>query len=174
METTRLLLRDRTRTAIAHMLTQTQEQQLEFFGFESITELEEKLDRIEKGLSNKKVDYKIFDLVEKKTQKVIGSGGFHNWIKEHSRSEIGYSIHEKYRNQGYMKEAMKKILEHGFTALGLNRIEALIEPENIISIRLIENYGFIREGILREHYKEGEVYEDSLLYSLLKSDFVER
>jgi len=84
---------------------------------------------------------------------VIGSCGFHNWIKNHERSEIGYEIHKQYQNQGYMSEAIKKVINYGFQEMNLNRIEALIDPMNENSIRIVTKNGFKQEGILRGHYK---------------------
>ena len=170
METQRLILRNRSREAIAEMLTQSPEQQLEFFGFETLEELEDKLIRVKKGLANTQVDYRIFDLLEKETKKVIGSCGFHNWIKGHCRAEIGYALHQPFRKKGYMREAIKETLAYGYRDMNLNRIEALIAPENTDSIRLVEEFGFIKEGVLRGHYKEEDNFEDSVLYSLLRSD----
>ena len=172
METPRLVLRNRNREAIAEMMTFSKEKQLEFFGFETLKELEEKLIRIKKGLANTHVDYCIFDLIEKNTKKVVGSCGFHKWVREHCRAEIGYALHEKFRRHGYMREAIYKILNHGFTTMNLNRVEALISPENSRSIKLIEDLGFLKEGTLKGHYKEGDVFEDSLLFALLKPDYI--
>lgn len=153
------------------MLTYPKEEQMLFFGFSTKDQLEYKLKRIKEGLSKENVDYQIFDLIDKKNNLVIGSCGFHKWIKEHSRSEIGYEIHKKYQNQGYMSEAIKEVINYGFTKMNLNRIEALIDPENESSIKIVENNGFKREGILRGHYKNGNEFEDSVMYALLKSDY---
>jgi len=170
MNTNRLFFRNRTRKLIYEMLTYSQDEQMLFFGFERKEQLEYKLKRIEKGLSNT-IDFCIFDLIEKKTNIVIGSCGFHNWIKNHARSEIGYEIHKQYQNQGYISEAINKVINYGFKEMNLNRIEALIDPMNEISIRIITKNGFKKEGLLREHYKNKNKFEDSIMYSLLKSEY---
>ena len=171
MKTNRLILRNRTRKLILEMLSFTIDQQMSFFGFETKKQLEYKLARIEKGLSNNNEDYLIFDLIEKKNNRVIGSCGFHKWVKDHNRSEIGYEIHSKYQNNGYMSEAIKEVINYGFNTMKLNRIEALVDPENENSIRVITKNDFIKEGILRDHFKNGDEFEDSIIYSLLKSDY---
>jgi ribosomal-protein-alanine N-acetyltransferase len=154
------------------MLTYSKEEQMLFFGFSTNNQLEYKLKRIQEGLSKENVDYQIFDLIEKKNKTVIGSCGFHKWNKEHSRSEIGYEIHKEYQNQGYMSEAIKEVINYGFKKMNLNRIEALIDPTNENSIRIVEKNGFKREGILRGHYKNGNEFEDSIMYALIKSDYI--
>ena len=170
MNTNRLILRNRTRKLIIEMLTYSQDQQMLFFGFETKEQLEYKLARIKKGLSNN-IDYRIFDLIEKKNNTVIGSCGFHKWVKDHSRSEIGYEIHSKYQNKGYMSEAIKEVINYGFNKMKLNRIEALVDPENENSIRILEKNSFLKEGVLRGHFKNGNEFEDSIVYSLLRSDY---
>ena len=107
MNNGRLLYRNRTRELITDLLTQSISDQMLFFGFDTQSQLAYKLERIRKGLSNEKVDYQIFDLIKKQSNVVIGSCGFHNWVKDHNRSEIGYEIFPKYQNQGFMTEAIR-------------------------------------------------------------------
>ena len=73
-----------------------------------------------------------------------------------------------------MLEAMKKVLQYGFQNMGLNRIEALIDPENIKSIQLIEKFNFNKEGVLRGHYQTDNGFEDSMIFSLLKNENAEK
>lgn len=113
-----------------------------------------------------------FQIVEKQSNTIIGNCGFHTWNPQHHRAELGYVINsDHFKNKGFMKEALVKIIEYGFQEISLNRIEALIDEKNIPSKRLLEYFGFTKEGVIREHYKVGETFEDSVLYSLLQSDF---
>ena len=54
----------------------------------------------------------------------------------------------------------------------MNRIIAMIDSNNISSIKLSEKLGFNRDGILREHYynKSKDEYINICVYSLIKSD----
>jgi [ribosomal protein S5]-alanine N-acetyltransferase len=70
-----------------------------------------------------------------------------------------------------MTEAMKAVLIHGFEQMKLNRVEAFASPLNTPSIRLIERYGFTKEGLLRQHYGHNGVAEDSAVYGLLASEY---
>ena len=67
-----------------------------------------------------------------------------------------------------MTEALKATLEFGFTQLNLHRIEALVADWNIPSVKLLQRYGFTKEGIMREDYCVNGKNEDSDCYSLLK------
>ncbi|GAA4461501.1 hypothetical protein GCM10023093_06270 [Nemorincola caseinilytica] len=57
-----------------------------------------------------------------------------------------------YRNKGYMTEAMQAVIAHGFGQMGLNRIEAFVGTRNEPSLRLMQHFGFTKEGLLRSHY----------------------
>jgi ribosomal-protein-alanine N-acetyltransferase len=112
-------------------------------------------------------------LFEKSTSLYVGNCGFHTWCPEHYRAEIGYDmIDDMHKNKGYMTEALCTIIAYGFNEMKLNRIEALIGPNNIPSLKLLQKFGFTKEGYLREHYcKNGEI-QDSIFYALLKSEYV--
>lgn len=113
-----------------------------------------------------------FKLVERESNKIIGNCGFHTWNPQHHRAEIGYALNsEDFKNKGYMKEALAKILEYGFQEMNLNRIEALIDENNTPSKKLLDYFGFTKEGVLRGHYLVNGTFEDSVQYSLLKSEY---
>ena len=103
--------------------------------------------------------------------KVIGTIGF-MWLQTDNRSaEIGYSLSRAYWNQGIMSEALKVVLEFGFTKLGLNRIEAQHEFDNPASGRVMLKAGMRHEGTLRQRvYNKGR-YADVELYAIVRSDF---
>ena len=50
------------------------------------------------------------------------------------------------------------------------RVEALLDPHNIASRRVIEKSGFRREGLLRSYLELDGHPTDALAYSLLHSD----
>jgi ribosomal-protein-alanine N-acetyltransferase len=116
-----------------------------------------------------------FLLVLKENDKPIGRCGFHNWYKDHRKAEVGYALyHEEDKRKGYMNEALTAILHYGFDTLNLNRIEACTSPTNIASQNLIKKHGFTQEGYLRQHYvREGEIH-DSLIFSLLRTEYFKK
>lgn len=113
-----------------------------------------------------------FQIVEKESSVIIGNCGFHTWNPQHHRAEIGYALNiDEFKNKGFMKEALEKIIEFGFEEMKLNRIEALIDENNIPSKKLLEHFGFNWEGVMRGHYLVNGIFEDSVLYSLLQSEY---
>lgn len=107
----------------------------------------------------------------KDSGKVIGSCGFLNRIPKHYRAEIGYEISKDYWGKGIASEALEAVVKYGYQHLQLERIEALIEPENVPSQRLVEKHGFIREGLLRHYEFARGKFDDLYMYSIIKEDF---
>lgn len=85
---------------------------------------------------------------------------------------MGYSLSRAYWNRGYMSEALRAVLDFGFTKLNLNRIEAQHECDNPASGHVMKNAGMRHEGTLRERiYNKGR-YADVELYAIVRRDFV--
>ncbi len=102
--------------------------------------------------------------------RVIGSCAFHNMVSEHCRTDIGFVLSKNYWGQGIAQEALKAAIKYGVEYMNLNRIEALIEPPNVASQKLVERLGFLREGLLRSYEYYCGKFDDLYMYSLLKSD----
>ena len=99
--------------------------------------------------------------------KLIGVIGHYRIQKEHYRAEIGYMILPEYNGKGIVTEAVREAVKYGFEVMKLHSIEAVIEPGNLASAKVLEKNGFIKEA----HLKENEFYDgrfiDSVIYSLL-------
>jgi [ribosomal protein S5]-alanine N-acetyltransferase len=63
--------------------------------------------------------------------------------------EIAWIFGRRYWGQGYATEAARACLDCGLTELGLDRILAIIFPENASSIRVAEKLGMVCDGIGR-------------------------
>lgn len=87
------------------------------------------------------------------------------------RAEIGYVLGAAHWGRGFMHEALRALLEHGFAAMDLNRIEADIDPRNEASARSLRRLGFAQEGYLRERWIVGGEVSDTALYGLLRQDW---
>jgi len=110
-------------------------------------------------------------IVYKENNKVIGTGGYHMWIKEHRKAEIGYAISARYWNKGIMTEALREIINFGFERMNLHRAEARVYVENTASERVMQKCGMKYEGILRESWFVKGIFQDIKMYSVLKSEF---
>jgi ribosomal-protein-alanine N-acetyltransferase len=73
---------------------------------------------------------------------------------------LGYGGVAEFAGQGYMTEAMRLVLREAFTRLGLHRLEANIQPENLPSIALAKRCGFELEGFSPRYLKIGGRWRD--------------
>ena len=99
---------------------------------------------------------------------IIGTIGYHRIEKEHYRAEIGYMLHPQYWNTGLMSEAIAKVINYGFNEMKLHSMEAIINPGNTISRKILQKFNFSKEAYFKENFFfEGKFY-DSEVYSLVK------
>ncbi|HXZ49917.1 MAG TPA: GNAT family N-acetyltransferase [Usitatibacter sp.] len=90
---------------------------------------------------------------------------------ESARAEIGYTLAREHWSRGYMAEALPALVGYAFGPLGLNRLEADIDPRNAASARVLERLGFSREGLLRERWIVAGEASDSAIYGLLRREW---
>lgn len=143
-----------------------------FYGHSKKEETEKEIKRFEKGISSFNRSFVHFFLVRLESNKTIGWCGYHTWYKDHYRAEIGYVMFdENEKRKGFMNKALTHVIRYGFETMKLHRIEAMAGVDNHASLRLLDQHGFTKEGHLREHYFRNDKPEDSLVFSLLKSEY---
>lgn len=172
LHTERLELKGIT-PALVHELaaTKSKEELINYFGFDEKGH-EHFMSMHDKGMETYSLSLFYFVIIIKERQLAIGDIGFHTWNAKHSRAELFYNIYDDTNKQkGYMSEALKEVIEFGFTELKLHRIAAMVANWNIPSVKLIKKNGFTFEGTLREDYVVNGVHEDSDCYSLLKNEW---
>ena len=91
--------------------------------------------------------------------------------RESRRAEIGYSMARTHWGNGYMHEALGALIDYAFGPLGLNRIEADIDPRNANSAKSLERLGFKAEGVLRERWIVAGEVSDTAYYGLLRDEW---
>jgi ribosomal-protein-alanine N-acetyltransferase len=99
---------------------------------------------------------------------VIGYLAYHHREPWFRRTELGYILARPYWRQGLMTEAVRAFLDFCFRDLDTHRVEAMIEPDNVGSIRLVERFGFRREGRLEDRLLVAGRYRTVLVYALLE------
>lgn len=109
-------------------------------------------------------------IVLKETDQLIGTCGFHAIEEEHWKAEIGYELHPDFWGKGIMTEVIQAAIQYGFNEIGLNRIEAFYDPENISSARVLEKNGFIYEGLLRKRFFEKGKFVDGAISAIINED----
>jgi [ribosomal protein S5]-alanine N-acetyltransferase len=86
-------------------------------------------------------------------------------------AKLGFAIRHSQWGHGYATDAARTLITFGFGELGLHRISAAAGPDNAASIAVIKRLGMTCEGRIRDHVHTNGAWRDSLLYSLLSSEW---
>ena len=104
-------------------------------------------------------------------EQFIGTCSLLNIDSHHRRCEIGYGLAPSHWGLGLASEAVAAILELAFRSMGIRRIQANVDPENLSSIKLLKRLGFRPEGTLREHLLTTLGPVDSSIFGLLDREW---
>ena len=94
----------------------------------------------------------------KSNQKIIGWGGLNvDPVEPGWGIEVAYFFHSDYWGKGLATELVRASIEHGFTNLKLEAINAYTHKDNIASTRVLEKCGFTflryEPKLDRNHFK---------------------
>jgi len=173
IETKRLLLRELNPALMKEIFTAySDEEIMHHMGIPTLEALETERNNFYQGMTTYRTSFKTFLMVDREGGKIIGRCGFHNWYAIHNRAELGYIMSDDTaRGKGFMKEAARAVIKHGFEQMGLYRVEAFVGPNNVPSLKLIKGCGFIEEGTLRLHFNRDGIREDSICFSMLRPEY---
>ncbi len=111
-------------------------------------------------------------IADRATDRLLGQCALFALERAHARCEVGYALSRAAQGQGMASEAVRCALTHAFDTLGMERIEADVDPRNAPSVRLLERLGFQREGLLRARWRVSGEVQDAYFYGLLRAEFV--
>ena len=127
------------------------------------------IDQIHQGFRRRELFQ--WGIAEAATDTVVGTCTLTRFSAIHRRSEIGFALRRIQWGKGLGSEAVGALIEFAFDTVSLHRIEADVDPRNDRSLRLLERFGFRREGLLRERYYVDGERQDTLMLGLLRSDW---
>jgi [ribosomal protein S5]-alanine N-acetyltransferase len=97
---------------------------------------------------------------------------FHSMDLPDLAAEIGYWISAEVRGKGVGRTATQLLTNFGFETMGFERIEALVNTENIASQKLLKSAGYTLEGILRKKSRRHDGSQiDMAMYSVLREEW---
>jgi ribosomal-protein-alanine N-acetyltransferase len=103
--------------------------------------------------------------------RLIGNCGVRKASADATEAELGYELAPDVWGHGYATEAAYAMVSFGFRELGVHRICAYCNADNLASARVLERLGMQREGRLRERaYYKGRWW-DELVYGLLEEEW---
>lgn len=84
------------------------------------------------------------------------------------KAELGYVVAKEYWNKGIATAAIKQAIKIGFNDLKIQRIEALVDPDNASSQRVLIKAGMTCEGLLKNYTIFKGSVRDRFIYSIIK------
>jgi ribosomal-protein-alanine N-acetyltransferase len=111
-------------------------------------------------------------ITTKESDEFMGVLGLYRIEPENFRAELGYMILPQFCNNGYVTEALKSILDFGFNSLQLHSIEAIIDPNNSKSERVLQKLLFQKEAHIIENLFFNGKFWDTVIYSMLKKNYI--
>jgi len=101
----------------------------------------------------------------------IGIAGLVFSANRFRMAEIYFKLSPAFWGKGFATELAIRIFQFAFRDLGLHRIEAGVETENVRSIKVLEKLGMIREGIRRKILPIRGEWKDNYHYAILEEEF---
>ena len=166
LETNRLLLREVSVDDAEDIYAlRTNEEAMKYIKRPGLTSIADAIELINKM---NEPDRMPWGITLKNENKIIGTIGYHRVEKEHYRAEIGYMLDPAYWNTGLMSEAIAAVIDFGFNEMKLHSIEAIIDPGNNVSRKILQKFNFVNEAYFKENFFFEEKFHDSEVYSLVK------
>ena len=146
LTTERLRLRPATLDDLDAWQAISRDAETEWFGKPSSTQDDARAN-LEKHMAHQATHgFGLWAVEQRRTGDVIGVAGLgHLW--DGAEIEVGYRFLRAHWGQGYATEAARAAIAFGFAELGLERIVAVTEPQNVASRRVMEKCGLTFVGV---------------------------
>jgi len=82
--------------------------------------------------------------------KVVGAVGVRVISYRNYIGEIGYFVDEKYWGKGIATKALKLIESECQKKLNISRMQLVIDPRNLASMKVAEKCGYKKEGLMKK------------------------
>ena len=153
LETERMLLRPRTKEDKDDIFEYASDPEVtEYVTWPTHRSIEDTISFLESAPKNFAKRESIGFAIElKETGKMIGDCGFLRIEPKHHRTEIGYVLNRNFWSKGYMTEAVQELIRFAFEEMGMHRVAAICDVENIRSSNVMERCGMTFEGTLRDY-----------------------
>jgi len=109
-----------------------------------------------------------FAVIETATGELAGAIGTHGMSD--GVAHVGYWTAPAARGRGLTSDALRTLTGWFLREGGAARVELVVEPANVGSVRVAEAAGFTREGLLRQRVVLRDRRVDVVMYSMVASD----
>jgi len=97
----------------------------------------------------------------------VGTVDYLNFDPLNNRAELGLFITAEQRGKGLGRQALDLLTAYSREHLGLRQLYVFIALDNEVCLKLFEDYGYRRAGILQSWVKRGSTYRDVALLQMI-------
>ena len=97
----------------------------------------------------------------------VGTVDYLNFDPLNNRAELGLFITAEQRGKGLGRQALDLLTAYSREHLGLRQLYVFIDLDNEACLKLFEDYGYRRAGILQSWVKRGSTYRDVALLQMI-------
>ena len=97
----------------------------------------------------------------------VGTIDFLNFDPLNNRAELGLFIAAEHRGQGLGRQALELLTANAREHLGLRQLYVFIALDNTVCLKMFEDYGYRRVGVIQSWVKRGSTYRDVALLQMV-------
>lgn len=109
----------------------------------------------------------IIELEASRQKNAIGTIDLFDVESKHQRAGIGIMIIEEKRGFGYAGKALDILIDYSFRHLELHQLYCNVEKDNLKSLKLFKEKGFVVSGEKKEWNKRNNKWVDELFLQLV-------
>lgn len=125
--------------------------------YNTIDQVDDYINKMNLGVKEHK--WFIWALCLKESNQIIGSLSIWNLNHKLNKAELGYLTFTTHRKKGYMKEALKKVLDFAFNTLSIDIIEAYTRNDNVPSKLFLNKLEFKFTETIEDDYSNGALMD---------------
>ena len=97
----------------------------------------------------------------------VGTIDFFNFDPLNNRSELGLFVATEHRGMGYGRQALELLTTYAREHIGLRQLYVYIPLDNEVCLKMFEDFGYRRVGVLQSWVKRGNTYRDTALLQMI-------
>ena len=113
-------------------------------------------------------------VIDARSAEWYGEVVLNDWDPDNRSCGFRIALSRNARGRGFGTEATQLIVDYVFGQIDdppVNRVALEVYAFNPRALRVYENVGFVREGVLRQSLRWNEQYVDAIAMSMLRSDW---
>jgi len=112
-----------------------------------------------------------FQIIESTTSQVLGMAFLNHITRHYQMANLGYWVRTGRIGKGIATAAAKLVARSAFEQFGFQRLEIVVQVNNLPSLKVADKIGAVREGLLRNRlYLHGSP-RDAYMHSLIPVDY---